>query len=197
MTQRYAKVLDGTILEYRDEPPLGDQMQLPEGKPRWLPVEIVRPDFDPVSEIETGPTVVVLEASVQEVYASRPKDTGEIAAMIADKDRQIEAEFAARCDAPIPFAGHVWHADAAARENIIGIVVMIAAGVPVPDPRPFTPVGEDDPVQLSHADFVGLGAAIAARKDSLFVVKKARQAELAAMTDPAEIDAVDAGEGWE
>ena len=73
-----------------------------------------------------------------------------------------------------------WHADNDALQNIMGIVLLINSGVPVPDPRPWISLkGSSTSVSITHAELIGLGAAIAARKYALFVVKKAKQAEIA------------------
>lgn len=194
---QFAKVLNGEVLEYRSEAPEGNQSHLAPGKPRWLPVEVTDVEADPVSQVRAGPVVTVLATKVKHVFSSRAKNADEIAAMIAEKDEALEAEFTRLTNEPISFAGHLWHADAGARENIMGIVLLIATGAPVPDPRPFTPHDQDEPVNLTHAQFVGLGAAIAARKDALFVIKKLRQAALAAMAAPLAIDAVDPTDGWD
>lgn len=198
---RHALVKDGAILDWRDDPPNRDQSQLAEGKPRYLPLEIDQPSFDPVSQVREGPTYVVEANRVVEAYTVRAKNADEIQAMREAKDTAIEREFDARWTAPIEFevGGHVhtWHADQNAVTNIMGQVLMIAAGAPVPNPRPWTPVGSFTPVDITHAELVGLGGAIAVRKDVLFAVKRAKQAAVAAMTDPAQIDAVNPAADWE
>jgi hypothetical protein len=73
---------------------------------------------------------------------------------------------------------------------------MILAGVPVPDPRTWTPLGATDPVSITHAELVGLGAAIALRKEALFTIKKAREATLLGLTSAADIAAFDSDAGW-
>lgn len=120
--------------------------------------------------------------------------------LIAAKDAAIEAEFHARATAQIAHTvggvSYEFHADAEAIGNISGVVLLITAGVSVPDPRPWTPVGSFSPIDITHAELVGLGAAIAARKDALFVIKKAKQAAVAAMTDAGDVAAYDAAAGW-
>lgn len=204
---RYAKVLAGAILEYRNDPPLDHDdnpvtsEQLAAGKPRWIPVVVVDPDLDPTTQVKEGPITAVGADAVTEAFTVRGKNADEVAAMIADKDSAYEAEFTRRCDLPIvlPVGGvdHSWHADAEARENLMGVILLIATGVPVPDPRPWTSMDSDVPVSITHAGLVGMGAAIAARKDALFVKKKTMQIALSAMTDPAQIAVVDVTQGWE
>lgn len=195
---RHALVKDGAILEYRDAAPNVDQTKLHPAKPRLLPVVVERPDHDPETQVLTGPTYVVETARVVERYAARAKNETEIAAMIAAKDAEIEAEFVRRHTAPIAFEveGDVYnfHADAGAFENIMGLAILVGAGI-APNPRNWTPLGAADPVE--NVDVVALGAEIAARRDALFVIKKTKQKALALMTDPADIAAVDPLAGWE
>lgn len=119
---------------------------------------------------------------------------------IAAKDAAIEAEFKARAAATILHTvggvEHPWHADGEAVTNIMGVVVMINSGVPVPNPRPWTPVGSHTSVDITHAELIGLGAAIAARKDILHAAKKAKQAAVAALTTIEDVAAYDAAAGW-
>ena len=84
-----------------------------------------------------------------------------------------------------------WHADDDALQNIMGIVLLINSGVPVPDPRPWTPKGAWTPVGITHAELIGLGAAIAARKDSLFIAKKTKQTEIAGLDTVGAVEAFD------
>lgn len=119
---------------------------------------------------------------------------------IAGQQAAIEAEFQRRVSAPIAFpvdgTEYEWHADDEAIQNIMGVVLLIAAGVPVDNPRPWTPRGSLTPVDITHAELVGLGATIAARKDVLFAAKKTKQSTVAAMTDPAEVAAFDVTADW-
>lgn len=194
----HALVRDGAVIERRNFTPIGDQTALPAHKPRWLPIVMEgQPEFDPVSESRDGPVVTVEATRVVETYSVRAKNEVEIAAMIAAKDAAIEAEFNARHTAPISFAveGEVYqfHADSGAVENIMGLAILVGAGI-AQNPRNWTPVDSADPVE--NVNVVILGAAIAARRDALFVIKKAKQKALALMTDPTEIAAYDVTAGW-
>lgn len=195
---RHALVKDGAILEYRDATPNVDQATLHPAKPRLLPVVVERPDHDPETQVLTGPTYVVETARVVERYTARAKNETEIAAMIATKDQAIEDEFNRRKSAPIAFEveGDVYnfHADAGAVENIMGLAILAGQGI-AQNPRNWTPLGSADPI--ANVNVVLLGAVITARRDALFVIKKAKQKALALMTDPADIAAVDPLAGWE
>lgn len=127
-------------------------------------------------------------------------DAPTLSELIAAKDAAIEAEFQARTSAPIAHTvggvSYDFHADAEAIINISGVVLLIASGVSVPNPRSWTPVGTFTPIDITHAELIGLGAAIAARKDALFAIKKLKQAAVAAMTDAGDVAAYDAAAGW-
>jgi hypothetical protein len=113
----------------------------------------------------------------------------------ANADQQVEIEFHKRASASIAHTvgglSYEWHADDEAVQNIMGVVLLIGSGVPVPDPRPWTPKGSWTPVSITHAELIGLGAAIAARKDALFVTKKAKQAEIAELGTVEAVAAFD------
>jgi hypothetical protein len=119
---------------------------------------------------------------------------------IAAKDAEIERKFQERYQLPILHqvggVAREFHADAEAVTNIMGVVLLILSGISVPNPRPWTPRGSMTPVDVTHAELIGLGAVIAARKDLFFVAKKAMQAAVAAMTDVEAVLAVDAAAGW-
>lgn len=201
---KWARVLDGEIIGFVHEAPNVDQSLLAPGKPRILPMEVEADAFDPVSQVQEGPTYEVESARVVERYTSRAKNGDEIAAMIAAKDAAIEVEFVRLHNLPIVHevggVEYTFHADAPARENITGVLQMYyeadRLGSPLPDPRPWTPMGVVLPVQITRAELAMLGMAIGLRKDALYIIKKTKQAVLAAMTDPVEIDAVDPLTGW-
>lgn len=203
---RHALVLNGEMIaDPRDFEPNVDQSELAEGKPRWLPVDVEEDAFDPVTQVREGPTYEVEAARVVEHYTSRAKNEDEIAAMKADKDAAIEAEFHRLYNLPIAYTvggtEYTFHADDQARENITGVLMAYREaadlGLTLPDPRPWTLMNVDAPVSISRAELAGLGIAIAARKDALFTVKKVKQAALATLTDPAAINAVNPLSGWE
>jgi len=202
---RHALVKNGEIVEFRNYAPNVDQSELAEGKPRMLPVETIRDEYDPVSQVHEGPSYTVEADRVIERFTSRAKNQNEVAAMIAAKDAEIEAEFTRLYCAPIAYSvggvEYTFHADTNARENITGVLQMYReaalVGLTLPDPRQWTPMGSADPIEISRAELAGLGITIGARKDALHTIKKARQKALAAMTDPAEIGAVDPITGWD
>lgn len=197
---RHALVLGGEVIGYRDFAPIGDQSKLAAGKPRQLPVVEVNSKYDPITQVCEGPVVTVEAMRVVWTYTVRAKNADELDAMRAAKFDEIEQQFQDRVQAPITFEvggkSYDWHADDEAVKNISGVVLMILAGVPVPNPRQWTPVGSTSPVAITHDELIGLGVAIAQRKDALFVVKKQKQAEVNAKKIGSTIDAYDAAAGW-
>lgn len=201
----WARVKDGELLGFVSEEPNVDQSLLAPGKPRILPVETESDPFDPVTQVQEGPTYEFEEGRVVERFTSRAKNETEIAAMVAAKDAEIEAEFNRLYNLPIVHTvsgqEYTFHANAPARENITGVLQMYyeadRLGSALPDPRPWTPMGVTLPVQISRAELALLGMAIGQRKDALYTIKKTKQALLAMMSDPAEIDAVDPFTGWD
>jgi hypothetical protein len=193
----YALVRAGAVVDTVAAIP-SDSVQAPRpGKGYWLPLVDVVPQYDADTETLDGPAVDVGAGQVTRTWTARARTADEWESLRAAPLARIEREYAARWQAPIDYAGHTWHADQEAVGNISGVVLMIAAGVPVPNPRPWTPLGSLTPVSLTHAELVGLGAAIAARKDALFVVKKAKQAEVAALSSVSALLSYNATAGWE
>lgn len=147
-----------------------------------------------------GDTIIAAVGDGLAAQAARRNPPATLDQAIAAKDTDIESEFARLHQAPILHTvGGVereFHADVEAVTNIMGVVLLINSGVPVPDPRPWTPRGSLTPVDVTHAELIGLGAAIASRKDQLFAAKKAKQAAVAAMADVAAVEAFDVEADW-
>jgi len=193
----YALIREGVIAQYMDLPEGEGNVVGPHPtKPYLLPVEDTSPQYDEATETRDGPEITIGETAVTRVWTVRPKNEGEVEALRAAKIRLIRAMFLQKAKAPVEAYGYAWHADDDAVQNIQGIATLILAGIPMDNPRPWTPMGTLTPVEMTHAQIIGLGAVIAQRKDALFIVKKAKEAALAAFTDPAEIAAFDIGTGW-
>lgn len=196
----YALVKDGAILEYRNYAPNVDQSTLPPNKPRMLPVIEDRPAYDQASEAVDGPDIIISATQVIKRWTKRAKTQGEIDATIAMVDAKIEREFERRWTAPIAHTindvEYMWHADRDAVTNIMGVMLSAQATESGQETaRTWTPVGSNIGVQVTIADIIALGLAIAQRKDALFATKKARQEGLKTMT-PAELAAYDVADGW-
>lgn len=197
-----ALIFNGDVVRYvESDPSPGDLTSPHPTKPHVVPVIQEEPDFDPISQTKGARQATVEDDRVVWSWPVSDKTESEIEDMRARKQRAVDAEFERRWQEPITYSvggqSYEWHADVNAVGNISGAVLMITAGVPVPNPRPWTPKGALQPVDVTHTELVGLGAAIAQRKDVLYGVKKAKQAHVAALTVPAEIAAYDVTAGWE
>lgn len=203
----YAKVLNGEVLEYQDfAVPVDDQSKMASHKPKWLAVEVEGLEFNPVTQACSPDFQLVIERSrVVRRFTVRDKNADDLSAMRESKKYLLEAEFQRLWQLPIVFAlgqtEYTWHADQEAVDNIMGCLMSYregeAIGIDLPDPREWTPKDSIAPVTVSRAQLTGLGLTIAARKDALFAKKKEKQGELAALTDPAKIDAYDALADWD
>jgi len=197
---RHALVQGGEIIGYREYAPVGDQSKLAAGKPRQLPVVEVNAEYDAESQVREGPVITVESSRVLWTYTVRAKNAEELDLMRAEKLVEIEQRFQIMAQSPINFTvggkSYDWHADDEAVQNISGVVLMILAGVPVPNPRNWTPVGSTAPVAITHDELIGLGVAIAQRKDELFAIKKQKQADVRAKKTGSAIAAYDAAAGW-
>ena len=193
----YALIRDGVVIDTADRIPEGS-LQEPRGaKPYWLPrVDVMPDEHDDDTEV-LDESIEIAGGQVTRTYTARARTADEWASLRAPVLARLEAEFRRRWQSPIDYLGATWHADQEAVNNISGVVLLIAAGVPVPNPRPWTPRGSFTPVEVTHAELVGLGAAIASRKDALFAAKKAKQAEVAGLTSVAALAAYDVAVGWE
>lgn len=200
MTDQWALVKDGVIIEYRDYPPANDQSSLAPGKPRMLPVVEERAEYDLASEALDGPDIVISDTQVTKRWTKRAKTQAEIDDIIDVIDIKIEREFERRWTAPIAHTingvDYIWHADRDAVTNIMGVMLSAqAAGIGTGTARTWTPIGSNVGVQVTIADVIALGLAIAQRKDALFATKKLRQAALKTMS-PSDLVVYDVSAGW-
>ena len=169
---------------------------LPPAKGAWLPVELE----DPESAAHTVPEWQIKEDVARRIWTIPAPDPVRLDQLVAEAISRVNAEFEQRANAPIVYAvdgfDYYWGGDATARENVMGVVTLISAGVPVDNPRPWTPHGSMTPVMVTHAELIGLGAAMAARKDALYVAKKDLVAAIMAAADSVELAAIDVSAGW-
>lgn len=195
----YALIRDGAIAEVRiyAAEPEGAVIGAHPTKPYLLPIEDTRPEVDPVTEVEEGPAITILEDKVTRVWTVRAKNSDELAAMRQAAVARIAAEFRRRWTAPITYLDEEWDADEEAVMNVQGVVTAYLLGDTEGFPRPWTPRGTLTPVLLSWNDLKGLGIAMKQRKDALFFVKKQKQAAVAALTDAQAIHDYDVTTGWE
>lgn len=195
-------VKDGVIVETRDFGDVVPSDLSHKDVGLWLPRVLVGMEapFDPLTQVRDE-TVAISAGQVTYTYTVREMNADELDFLRGPLLLGISNEYHRRASLPVEFtAGGVskqWDADDGAIRNISGVVLLIAAGVPVPDPRPWTAYGEMEPTNITHAELVGLGATIAARVDTLFATKKIKEAELSAFTSAADVLAYDVLAGWE
>jgi hypothetical protein len=82
-------------------------------------------------------------------------------------DRMTEALENSVITVSIDGVPHNFGCDSETRDNIIGINVAIAVGLPIPNPRSWMPKGEIEPIAVSHLELAQIGGAILAKKDEL------------------------------
>lgn len=138
--------------------------------------------------------------AAQHARRNPPPPPPTLAEAKAAANAKISAQFHDLATVPINFAvggtTYTWDADEEAVRNITGVVLLFTAGRPVPNPRTWCPYKSLTPVSVTHADLIGLGGAIADRKDALFTKKKTKQSEVASLTDVASVQAYDVNAGW-
>lgn len=172
----------------------------------WSPEELAEHDLVPIADPEPPSpgyrsvgTRLELVGDVWTMYNNVvPIET---VTLQTEKVDAVSQEFAARVAVPIDFTvadggEKSWDADDEAVTNISGIVLLILCGASIPSPRPWTAHNELVPTNVTHAELIGLGGAIATRKDALFAIKKMKQGEIMDLTDPLDIVAYDPSAGW-
>ena len=89
-----------------------------------------------------------------------------------------------------------WGCDKESRENIMGINTAIAVGLPVPNPRNWTPKGGLAPVSCTHSDLAAIGGALLAAKDAFMAVYFIHKAAIMTEDDLETVLAYDVTTGW-
>ncbi len=203
---RHALVKDGAILEYRDAAPNVDQSELHPAKPRLLPVEVERPEFDPQTEVLAGPVYEIESARVVERYTveARPLDQrkAEMLAIVqSERDRRMRLPFA--------FAGHTFDYDDQSQKRITGAAALagfaLTLGGKLPGDslwhggaEPFVWIAADN--QLVPMDAVmcfGLGQAAANWESAHIFAAKALKNAIEVAEDHDDLDAINIEAGWE
>lgn len=177
MTDQWALVKDGFIIEYRDYAPVGDQSLLAAGKPRMLPVVEENADYDPVSQVRDGPDIIVEAAQVVRRFTVRAKSADEVAAMRAAKVAQVKSIAENRITAIMP--------EYAQRNALARGLELVTTYGQAPSEWP-------SDAQAEYAQIMsawGAIKAIRAKSDQ-------KEAEVAALQTSAEIASYDAGDNW-
>jgi hypothetical protein len=125
------------------------------------PVDGDKPAYDATVLTLTGPVYTIEATRVLRTWTVAFKPLADLQALKramawAECERRLET-----ATATIAIAGtaYPFGADAESRENIMGAVTAINAGVGIPNPRSWTPKGALQPLDLTHADLIAIGAA--------------------------------------
>lgn len=188
------RILERVVTEEGDVAPVGFTVLVPNPKDFALPVVDVKPAVDEDVEALNGePELIeILDDKVVRHWSKRSR----LDEFKADAVRRIDREFLRHDSAPIELHGHTWHGDAKAIENIKGALLMFITGEDEREARPWTPMGALVPVTLTRQQIGQLGGAIGRRRDALYVKKKTKEAEVAALQDARAARDYDAAAGW-
>lgn len=173
---KHALVRNGTIIEFRDYAPVGDQSLLAPGKPRMLPVVIEGNQFNEVTQVREGPSFVVEATRVREVYTTRNKNAAEISLMKEDKIASVRGECSRRLNSTIMFSAQI--------QALTRLVQLIYSHTD----RTGWPAGER-----------ALAAAMLNRLSniqSFLDVQDAKIADVTALNTPTAINSYDETVGW-
>lgn len=173
-----ALVYNGEVIRYIDSDPSPGDLTKPHAfKPHVVPVERDDPAFDPVSQVREPRAVTVYDDRVVWLDPVRDKTPEEVAEMVAAKVQDIKAEAQRRILTIMPSHRQV---------NWLALKAEM-------DLRYGDPANWPADVRKDVANVLGAWDAIKAiRKAS-----DGKEAEVAALTDPREIDAYDTSAGWE
>lgn len=103
MPSLYAIIQDGQIVERRKYPrPLRkDQIKHIDGIPQARPIEIIKPDFDPKTEVREGPVTEITDDKVIERWSVRKRTDNELAEHETLRFNQMNAQRASLCLPPV------------------------------------------------------------------------------------------------
>ncbi|MFK5284172.1 hypothetical protein ACI3PL_31795, partial [Lacticaseibacillus paracasei] len=75
--------------------------------------------------------------------------------------------------------------------NIVGIIVAITAGIPIPNPTYWTPKGYPFPILVTHTELITVGGSILNKKNDLYGVYFTHKTNIMMTSDYDEIVAYD------
>lgn len=204
MPSEYVKVSSADeILEYKtftdDEELPPNPADLHRGKPRWLPVETVGASFDPVSQVQSGPTMQVEALRVVRLFVVRAKNSDEIEAMREAKKLLIEAEYLRRRYeitglVTVDGVEREWHFDQAGVNEVGHVLQLMSEGI-IPEEQDFKPVGIPM-VPVTRDGYKALALAFAIRARVVFGHMQYVKEVLRAIESPADIHAFNPLAGW-
>lgn len=179
---KFAKVLAGEILDWRDDPVLTDQSTLAPSKPKWLPVIVEEPPFDPAIQFLEGPVNDVQADRVVQRYTVRDR---ELATLQADQLAAIRAEAQARISAVVAGSRDV------PLERVVVKEINALARASALNSKGRSSWTKAEAAEAQQLENVW--AAIA----SLRAKSNVKEAELLALTDLSAVVAYDPLAGWE
>lgn len=77
--------------------------------------------------------------------------------------------------------------DQTTQDNIIGIIVAITAGIPIPNPTYWTPKGYPFPILVTHTELITVGGLILNKKNELYTVYFGHKTNIMMSSDYNEI----------
>jgi len=116
------------------------------------------------------------------------------------KGAELDAEYNKRAQAPIDFTvaagAYQWHATQEAEINLSSATAPFISGQTSRTHRPWYPYQSRVAVDVTYVELVNLSSAISDRRSDLLVTKKAKEDEIAALTDVQAVLDYDVTTGW-
>jgi hypothetical protein len=99
----YAIIRDGKLVERRKykSPLRKEQIRHIDGIPQARPIQVIKPDFDPKTEVREGPAIEITDSLVTETWTVRKKTDDEIAAQETLRFERVNAQRAELCLPPV------------------------------------------------------------------------------------------------
>lgn len=165
---KYARVINGEVVETRNF----SAGEIPAHKQYlWTPIIDEIPSIDTTYEYLTGPEEVITANAVTRTWTAHTYDINEL------KQEKIDEVWNYMVDLlETTVTANVWISEAnsyyefgcdrESRENILGINTAINSGLPIPNPRPWTPKGALVSANCNHTDLLNIGGGLLAAKDA-------------------------------
>jgi hypothetical protein len=174
-----ALIQNGVVLEYREDSAVNvPPASLAPGKPQLVPVVEQNATYDPVTQVRTGPAVVVEAARVLWNYTVRAKNSAEIDNMRTGKINGVHNEATRRLT---PKAGAAGSQQLQALTALVQLLYKYTDRTAWSAPDKTTVTNMIQRVQDAQ---------------SMRVAEDTKVSELQALTDPTDINAYDPSANW-
>jgi hypothetical protein len=192
-----AEISGNTILNMGSYP---DGTVIPSHKASYLKVVqgASAPSYNSNTEVLIGPSYAVSNGVVSTVWSVEEKDletfrTAKLEALWTYAVAKMEAAVV-----PVSISGVAYDfgCDREARENIMGILQAISIGLPVDNPKYWSPRNAVSPVLCTHDELKTIGGSILVKKDVLMQTYFMHRAFLMSYSTISSIDAYDFTGGW-